>query len=83
MYSAWTRSGASGSWACLARVFAGSHLTDPFVRLERTGVLTIETLPARADRRTLPCPMADGEALVRLPLRLEAVRGVVPVLLPC
>ena len=66
----------------LARLFSGAHLGDPAVRLERSRAVTIETLPPGAGLRTPPCPMADGEAIAGLPLRLEAVPGVVSVLLP-
>lgn len=66
----------------LARIFSGAHLGDPAVHLERSRVLTIEALPPRAGLRAPPCPMADGEAVAGPPLRLEAVRDVVSVLLP-
>ena len=66
----------------LTRIFSGSHLDDPAVHLERSRTLTIEALPPRAGLRTPPHPMADGEAIAGLPLRLEAVRNVVSVLLP-
>lgn len=66
----------------LTRIFSGSHLDDPAVHLERSRVLTIEALPSRPGLRTPPHPMADGEAIAGLPLRLEAVRNVVSVLLP-
>lgn len=63
----------------LTRIFSGSHLDDPAVHLERSRTLTIEALPPRAGLRTPPHPMADGEAIAGLPLRLEAVRNVVSV----
>ena len=66
----------------LARIFSGAHLGDPAVHLERSRVLTIEALSPRAGLRAPPCPMADGEAVAGPPLRLEAVRDVVSVLLP-
>ena len=65
----------------LARIFSGAHLGDPAVHLERSRVLTIEALSPRAGLRAPPCPMADGEAVAGPPLRLEAVRDVVSVLL--
>ena len=65
----------------LTRLFSGSHLGDPAVHLERSRAVAIEVLPSRG-LRTPPRPMADGEAIADLPLRLEAVPDVVSVLLP-
>lgn len=65
----------------LTRLFSGSHLGDPAVHLERSRAVAIEALPSRG-LRTPPRPMADGEAIADLPLRLEAVPDVVSVLLP-
>ena len=71
------------TWS-LAVVSAGldAAVTARAVHLERSRTLTIEALPPRAGLRTPPHPMADGEAIAGLPLRLEAVRNVVSVLLP-
>lgn len=66
----------------LRQLFAGRHLADPAVHLERSQVLTIEALDPEQGWRRPPLPMADGEAVADLPLRLEAVSGVVSVLLP-
>ena len=66
----------------LARLFSGAHLGDPAVHLERSRIVIIEALPPGTGLRAPPRPMADGEAIAGLPLRLEAVPGVVSVLLP-
>lgn len=74
----------------LAHLRTGSHLGQPEVHLERTGSLVIEALapdPAPlagsrrgSARRPAPRPMADGEPIAALPLRLEAVPRAVSVL---
>jgi len=66
----------------LTRIFSGSHLDDPAVHLERSRTLTIEALPPGAGAPRPPPPGGAGEAIAGLPLRLEAVRNVVSVLLP-
>lgn len=66
----------------LGQLFKGRHLSDPAVHLERSRVLTIEALEPEHGWRRPPLPMADGEAVADLPLRLEAVPDVVSVLLP-
>ena len=66
----------------LARLFSGAHLGDPAVHLERSRIVIIEALPPGTGLRAPPRPMADGEAIAGLPLRLEAVPDVVSVLLP-
>lgn len=60
---------------------SGTHLGDPAVHLERTRVLTVQALDGPG-LRTPPHPMADGEPVADLPLRLEAVPGAVTLLLP-
>lgn len=66
----------------LSQLYKGTHLGQPGVRLERTRALTIEALGPDSPWQDPPWPMADGEAVANLPLRLEAVPQVVTVLMP-
>ncbi len=64
------------------RLYQGTHIDQPGVHLERTRAVTIESLGPDSPWQDPPCPMADGEAVANLPLRLEAVPQVVSVLVP-
>lgn len=72
--------GRSRLLALLARLLRGTHLGRPGISLERTSAVVIEALEETPERRRPPHPMADGERVAGLPLRLEAVRGAVRVL---
>ena len=48
----------------------------------KISALTVEALDPAPGRRIPPHPMADGEAIADLPLRLEAVPGAVRMLCP-
>ena len=74
--------GRLGLLAHLARLRRGAHLGHPGVHCERSRALTVEALEAAPGRRIPPHPMADGEAIADLPLRLEAVPGAVRMLCP-
>ncbi|MHA6563559.1 diacylglycerol/lipid kinase family protein [Actinomyces urogenitalis] len=66
----------------LARLRQGSHMDHPAVHHERSRVVIIEAWSGRQGLRTPPHPMADGEPVAGLPLRLEAVRRAVRVIVP-
>lgn len=63
----------------LSKVFSGTHVGHPAVHIERTRSVTLEAWE-QPGLRLPPHPMADGEPLTGLPLRLEAVAGAVRVL---
>ena len=63
----------------LSKVFSGTHVGHPAVHIERTRSITLEAWE-QPGLRLPPHPMADGEPLTGLPLRLEAVAGAVRVL---
>ena len=63
----------------LSKVFSGTHVGHPAVHIERTRSITLEAWE-QPGLRLPPHPMADGEPLTGLPLRLEAVTGAVRVL---
>lgn len=63
----------------LSKVFTGAHIGHPAVHIERTRAVVIEAMGC-GGLRLPPHPMADGEPLTTLPLRLEAVRSAVRVL---
>lgn len=71
----------TGLLRLLSRVFSGGHIGHPAVHVERTRSVIFEALEGPG-LRVPPHPMADGEPLTGLPLRLEAVAGAVRVLLP-
>ncbi|WP_249368595.1 diacylglycerol kinase family protein, partial [Actinomyces sp. 186855] len=71
----------TGLLRLLSKVFTGGHLGHPSVHAERTRTVVIEALEGPG-LRLPPHPMADGEPLTPLPLRLEAVAAAVRVLVP-
>ncbi|WP_172120189.1 diacylglycerol/lipid kinase family protein [Actinomyces faecalis] len=66
----------------LARLRKGTHMHHPAVHHERSRVVTIEAWSGPQDLRRPPHPMADGEPVADLPLRLEAVQEAVRVIVP-
>ena len=71
----------TGLLGLLSKVFSGAHIAHPAVHVERTRTLVIEALEGPG-LRPPPHPMADGEPLTTLPLRLEAVPAAVRLLVP-
>lgn len=70
-----TRTGVVGIFP---RLYQGTHVTDPRVRVLRGRTVTIEPTPALGPHP--PVAFADGERIGPLPLRVEAVPGALTVL---
>lgn len=60
------------------RLYAGTHVRDPRIRVFRTRTVTVE--PVTALGPYPPVAFADGERIGPLPLRAEVVRGALSVL---
>lgn len=61
------------------RLYSGSHVTDPAVRVRRVGSVRIEPV---ALSRPLPPPIADGELMTPLPLQCDVHPRALRVLGP-